>query len=112
MANATAPNSETGTGGTDPMQVGMGCSIASVSMQYTEGNIERTDNPLDVSIDGDGLFIVRESNSSGFNFTRAGAFGVDKQGNLKTPNGALVCGWQKILEEGDENGETKFVIFI
>ena len=108
MANATAPNSETGTGGTDPMQIGMGCSIASVSMQYTEGNIERTDNPLDVSVDGDGLFIVRESSSSGFNFTRAGAFGVDKQGNLKTPNGALVCGWQKILEQGDNYGETKF----
>lgn len=95
MANATAPNDETGIGGTNPMQVGMGSGLASIDMLYTSGNIERTDNPLDVSIDGSGLFIVKESDASGFSFTRAGAFGVDKQGNLVTSNGSLVCGWTK-----------------
>ena len=95
MANATAPNNETGIGGTNPMQVGMGSGLASIDMLYTSGNIERTDNPLDVSIDGSGLFIVKQSDASGFSFTRAGAFGVDKQGNLVTSNGSLVCGWTK-----------------
>lgn len=101
MANATAPNSDTGTGGTNPMQVGMGSGIASVDMLYTSGNIERTDNPLDVSIDGNGLFIIKQSNTSGYTFTRAGAFGVDKQGNLVTSNGSLVCGWMKKTQSED-----------
>ena len=108
MANATAPNSETGTGGTNPMQVGMGSTLASIDMLYTEGNIERTDNPLDVSIDGDGLFIVKENNSSAFTFTRAGAFGVDKNGNLKNASGALVCGWMKRTQSEDSLEEDGF----
>lgn len=95
VANATAPNSDTGTGGTNPMQVGMGAGIANIDMLYTSGNIERTDNPLDVSIDGNGLFIIKSSDASSYTFTRAGAFGVDKQGNLVTSTGALVCGWTK-----------------
>jgi len=108
VANATAPNSDTGTGGTNPMQVGMGSAVSSIDMLYTEGNIERTDNPLDVSIDGDGLFIIKSNNSSPFTFTRAGAFGVDKNGNLKTSNGSLVCGWLKKAQNEDALEEDKF----
>lgn len=108
MANATAPNTENSIGGTNPMQVGMGSAVSSIDMLYTEGNIERTDNPLDVSIDGDGLFIIKASDSSPYTFTRSGAFGVDKNGNLKTASGALVCGWQKILESDELDGVDKF----
>lgn len=101
MANATAPNNDTGIGGTNPMQVGMGAGLASIDMLYTSGNIERTDNPLDVSIDGSGLFIVKQSDLSGYTFTRAGAFGIDKEGNLVTSNGSLLCGWtRKTVSEG------------
>lgn len=108
MANATAPNSDTGMGGTDPMQVGMGSAVASIDMLYTEGNIERTDNPLDVSIDGNGLFIIKTGDSSSYTFTRSGAFGVDKMGNLVTSSGALVCGWQKKIESEDALEEDTF----
>lgn len=101
VANATAPNSDTGTGGTNPMQIGMGAGIASIDMLYTGGNIERTDNPLDVSIDGNGLFIIKSSDVSSYTFTRAGAFGIDKQGNLITSTGALVCGWTKRTQSED-----------
>ena len=51
MANVTAPNAANATGGTNPMQIGMGSTVSSIDMLYTEGNIERTDNPLDVYID-------------------------------------------------------------
>jgi len=77
-------------------------------MLYTEGNIERTDNPLDVSIDGDGLFITKATNASAYTFTRAGAFGIDKNGNLITSSGAKVCGWQKRLESENLEDEDKF----
>lgn len=108
MANATAPNSEKGIGGTNPMQIGMGSTVSSVDMLYTEGNVERTDNPLDVSIDGNGLFIVKANNSSAFTFTRAGAFGVDKNGNLITSNGSSVCGWTKKTQSEDSLEEDGF----
>lgn len=108
MANATAPNSDTGTGGTNPMQVGMGSTVSSIDMLYTEGNIERTDNPLDVSIDGNGLFITKANDSSSYTFTRAGAFGVDKNGNLVTSSGAKVCGWQKRIESDELADEDTF----
>ena len=101
VANATAPSSDTGTGGTNPMQIGMGAGIASIDMLYTGGNIERTDNPLDVSIDGNGLFIIKSSDASSYTFTRAGAFGIDKQGNLITSTGAKVCGWTKRTQSED-----------
>lgn len=102
MANASAPDSDRGIGGVDPMQVGMGMTLASIDLQYTEGSVERTDNPLDVSIEGDGLFVVKENAASGYTFTRAGMFGVDKIGNLVTSSGAMVCGWQKReLDEGE-----------
>lgn len=94
-ASASAPDSERGIGGVNPMQVGMGMTLASIDLQYTEGNVERTDNPLDVSIEGSGLFVIKENSASGFTFTRAGMFGVDKVGNLITSSGAMVCGWQK-----------------
>jgi len=94
-SNASAPDSERGIGGTNPMQVGMGMTLASIDLQYTEGSVERTDNPLDVSIEGDGLFVIKENAASGYTFTRAGMFGVDKVGNLVTSSGAMVCGWQK-----------------
>lgn len=94
-ANATAPDSTRGIGGTNGMQVGMGMSLASIDLMYTEGSVERTDNPLDVSIEGDGLFIVKDNADSGYTFTRAGMFGVDKVGNLVTSSGSMVCGWQK-----------------
>lgn len=101
VANATAPSSDTGTGGTNPMQIGMGAGIASIDMLYTGGNIERTDNPLDVSIDGNGLFIIKSSDASSYTFTRAGAFGIDKQGNLITSTGAKVCGWTRRTQSED-----------
>jgi len=108
MANATAPNTQTGTGGTNPMQIGMGAGVSSIDMLYTEGNIERTDNPLDVSIDGNGLFITKATDSSSYTFTRAGAFGVDKNGNLITASGAKVCGWQRLLPSDDITEQEKF----
>jgi len=101
-ANATAPDSTRGIGGTNGMQVGMGMTLASIDLQYTEGSVERTDNPLDVSIEGDGLFVIKENAQAGYTFTRAGMFGVDKVGNLVTSSGAMVCGWQKrATVEGD-----------
>lgn len=101
--NASGPNIATGTTGRNAMQVGLGASVASVTATITTpGASQRTDNPFDVMIEGEGFFIV---NSGGTNyFTKAGSFNVDSQGTLCTASGASVMGWQV-----DDNDPTKTV---
>jgi flagellar hook protein FlgE len=101
LSGASAPDAATGRGGTNPMQVGLGIGIGSIDTIMTRGSIERTDNPTDLSIEGDGFFIVRGGSSDTFRFTRAGNFGIDKQGNLVTGNGMNVYGWQAYEREVD-----------
>ncbi len=84
--------SKTGAGGRNPMQIGLGANVASIDVQMTEGASQRTDNALDLKIEGDGFFVVNDGN--GQKFTRAGAFRVDEAGNLVDPNGYKVCGWK------------------
>ncbi len=91
--SASGPNATTGTAGRNAMQIGLGANVASVTANIAlSGASQRTDNPFDIMIEGDGFFIV---NSGGSNyFTKAGSFAVDGQGNLCTPSGAKVMGWQ------------------
>ena len=90
--SATGPNAETGAAGRNALQIGMGTNVASITKSIEQTGTQRTDNPFDVKINGKSFFIV---NSGGSNyFTKAGAFGIDGSGNLSTPDGALVMGWQ------------------
>lgn len=79
------------SGGTNPMQIGLGASISSIDIDMTEGAAQRTDNPLDLKIEGEGFFVV--SDITGNKFTRAGAFRIDEAGNLVNPDGLNLMGW-------------------
>ncbi len=98
LKGSSAPDSETGRGGTNPMQVGLGISVASVDTLFTRGSLQRTDNPTDLAIEGDGFFIVRGGDADTYRFTRAGNFGIDKLGNVVAANGMNVLGWQERKE--------------
>lgn len=91
--SASGPNETTGTGGQNAKQIGLGVSLGSISKNITsEGGSQRTDNPFDMKLSGDGFFIV---NKAGVNyFTRAGAFTTDAAGNLVNGDGYNVMGWQ------------------
>ncbi len=73
-------------------QVGLGVGTPVTLQQFTQGAIQNTGNPLDAAIQGDGFFIV-SSPSAGIEYTRAGNFQVDANGNLVTPTGEQVLGW-------------------
>lgn len=90
---ATGPNPLTGSAGRNPLQIGMGTNIGTITKSIEQpGGTQRTDEAFDLMINGNSFFIV---NSGGTNyFTKAGSFGIDPIGNLCTPNGALVMGWQ------------------
>jgi len=80
------------TGGTNPMQIGLGAGVSSIDVDMTEGAAQRTDRTLDLKIEGDGFFIV--SDATGNKFTRVGAFMVDAAGNLvSSGTGMKVMGW-------------------
>lgn len=90
--SATGPNAETGAAGRNPMQIGLGANLSSITASFTTGGAQRTDNPFDIMINGDSFFIVKSGGSN--YFTKAGSFGIDASGTLSTPSGATVMGWQ------------------
>ncbi|MBN2516028.1 MAG: flagellar hook protein FlgE [Deltaproteobacteria bacterium] len=92
------------TGGSSTfMQVGRGVAISDVSTQFSPGSFETTANATDLSIDGDGFFIVEDADG-GLYYTRAGAFHVDSDGYLVDVNGYKVQGYN--LLSGDPNTVT------
>jgi len=93
LSGATAANAATNTGGTNSQQVGLGVSLASVTTDVTVGSTEATGVGTDVSIDGNGYYILEGSTADTFYFSRAGNFGVDSDGNL-VMDGYKVCGWE------------------
>lgn len=101
IRGAGSPDSATGRGGVNPMQIGLGIGVGSVDTIMTRGSSQRTDNPTDLSIEGEGFFIVKGGNADAYKFTRAGNFGIDRLGNLVTGSGFNVMGWQQYTSNGD-----------
>jgi len=68
------------------IQVGLGVRPAAVSRIHSQGDFNQTTNPLDVAIEGDGLFQVTlpDGNTA---YTRAGAFKLDSTGSVVTAEG-------------------------
>ncbi|MFZ4791626.1 MAG: flagellar hook protein FlgE [Candidatus Competibacteraceae bacterium] len=61
--------------------VGTGVKLNSVTQLFKQGNLETTSNPLDLAIDGEGFFSLKETDGS-MVYTRAGSFGLDKDGYI------------------------------
>ncbi len=107
LKGASSPDSGTGRGGTNPMQIGLGLGVGAVDTITTRGSLQRTDNPTDMSIEGDGFFICKGGANDTFKFTRAGNFGIDKLGNLVTGSGLNVYGWQALKTDGSGEFDTE-----
>ena len=68
------------------VQVGLGVKTASVNRIMTQGNMDNTENKLDVAIQGRGWFRV-ELPSGEDAYTRAGSFQISPDGQLVTADG-------------------------
>jgi flagellar hook protein FlgE len=86
VKNANGP---TATGGTNPIQVGLGTKVSSIDNLFSPGSPTITNNSRDLYIDGDGFFVVQDANSKQY-LTRAGNFTLDSDGQLVNPNGMFV----------------------
>jgi flagellar hook protein FlgE len=91
IAGASAPSAGQ-SAGIDPIAVGSGVRVGAVTNDQSQGAIQQTNEPTDVAIQGAG-FLVADQNGQQF-YTRAGNLTLDANGDLATPTGALIQGWE------------------
>ena len=81
-------NSLNGGGGN---QAGIGVKVSQIAQQFTQGNIEASNNPLDIAINGAGFF--RTTVAGATQYSRNGQFSLDKDGFMVNAQGAKLTGF-------------------
>ena len=88
--------------GVSSTAVGNGVRVANIAQQFTQGNIDFTDNSLDLAVSGSGFFIV--SDAGALNYTRAGAFQVDRSGFIVNSQGQRLQAYPPLQNGGFNTG--------
>lgn len=70
---------------------GSGVGLGDVAQLFTQGNVNFTENSLDLAINGNGFFVT--SNNGAMSYTRAGYFGTDRQGFIVNNGGERLQGF-------------------
>lgn len=97
-----------GQGSPVNLQVGHGVMPSATTRSFINGSLERTENPLDLAINGEGFFAIEGPNGDIF-YTRDGNFKVsvmDNEMKLVTADGYTVLSDfddEIVLEEGMKN---------
>ena len=93
QAGAASPTDN--LGGTNPKQIGLGVQVASMDLIFTDGSPQSTGKNSDLSLSGNGLFVVKGGSST--YYTRDGAFEYDANGYYVLPgSGYKVQGWNAV----------------
>ncbi|MDD5176101.1 MAG: flagellar hook protein FlgE [Sterolibacterium sp.] len=72
-------------------QIGIGVAVARVSQQFSQGNVTTSGNPLDIAINGGGMF--RLNTNGTITYTRNGQFQLDKSGYIVNAMGKQLTGY-------------------
>ncbi|MEK6784208.1 MAG: flagellar hook protein FlgE [Nitrospirota bacterium] len=80
------------SGGSGSVQTGIGVALTSVQGNFSQGSLATSSNVLDLAIDGNGFFMVRDSQNATF-YSRAGLFRLDKNNNVVDPTGFKLQGF-------------------
>ncbi len=93
----TGPSS--GSGGTNPIQVGLGVTVGAIESDTSQGSLQSTGKSTDIAIQGGGYLML--GNGQSILFSRDGAFSLDGDYNLvSATSGHKVLGWVP-----DQNGD-------
>ena len=93
QSGAAAPTEN--IGGTNPKQIGLGVAVASIDLIFTDGSPQGTGKNTDLALSGNGLFVVKNGDST--YYTRDGAFSFDENGYYVLPGSGLkVQGWNAV----------------
>jgi flagellar basal-body rod protein FlgG len=87
----TAPGVRSSSSTRNPagIQLGLGAKPGSVKKLFSQGDFKRTENPLDLVVQGRGFFKVLMPDGT-TSYTRDGAFTADRDGQLVTSQGYLL----------------------
>ena len=86
-AGATEPAGN--AGGMNAKQIGLGSQLASIDTVHTQGSMQTTSRTLDLSISGEGFFVL-EDGAGSQSFTRAGNFYLDGNRNIVSSDGQIL----------------------
>ncbi|WP_163536800.1 flagellar basal body rod protein FlgG [Gracilibacillus sp. YIM 98692] len=98
-------------GGVNPAQVGIGAQLGSIDNIHTQGSRQTTNRPLDLQLEGDGMFVLGRGfdaqNTDSFNtngisqnqnvelqYSRAGNMYLDDNGYIVNANGQYLMGFK------------------
>lgn len=95
LRSAGRPSST--SGGTNPVQLGLGVSVGTIDNFFSQGSLETTGQITDLALQGSGFFILSDGRQEFY--TRAGAFGFDANSNLVDPSSGLYV--QGKMADGD-----------
>jgi flagellar hook protein FlgE len=102
-----ASGADAATGGTNPVQVGLGVQVAATVNSMGEGAFQTTNDPLDIAIEGSGFLRVGTGTPpaappytagvpKNLDYTRAGALNTDANGFVTTESGEYVVGFNAV----------------
>jgi flagellar hook protein FlgE len=82
---------------------GIGTAVATISQNFSQGNVNITGNSLDVAINGGGFFQLTKTDGSTV-YSRDGQFKLDKDGNILNNSGSFLMGYKTTIT-GAQDGQ-------
>jgi len=79
----------TGVEPLNEVQIGSGTELISTKKIFLQGDVQVTNNQLDLAINGEGFFILRKPDNS-FVYTRDGSFQLNRNGEIVNSQGLLL----------------------
>lgn len=128
QTTSTAQGPTANRGGVNPSQVGLGSQLGSIDSIHTQGFRETTNRPLDLQLEGEGMFVVAGNTNkpeeadpdagqvawdvnmddANVSYTRAGNFYLDSDGAIVNSDGLYLVGHK----DGEEPGGIHSTIVI
>ena len=106
-SSASAPSAS--SGGINPKQIGLGAAVSSVDLVFTDGSAQATGKNTDITLSGNGLFVLKKGSDSFY--SRDGAFEFDTNGNYVLPgSGYYVQGWNGVNGTINTDGATENIV--
>ena len=88
--------------GVSATAIGNGVKVANVSQQFSQGNIDFSDNSLDLAMSGTGFFVTNDNGA--LSYTRAGAFQVNNAGFVVNSKGDRLQVYPPLANGGFNTG--------
>lgn len=91
--------------GLSAIATGSGVRLADVQQGFSQGNVEFTDNNLDLAISGQGFFTLSDNGARVY--SRAGAFSPDRNGYVVNPQGQRLQIFPPLASGGFDTGSLR-----